>query len=72
MLRLSVRDNGPGLPTENMKAVFDPFFTTKAGGTGLGMAITKRILDAHHASIDILGMEDAGLEVVLAIPRRQS
>ena len=50
-LRISVRDNGPGLTTEQYQRIFDPFYTTKTKGTGLGMAIAKRIVETHGGRI---------------------
>src|SRR5262249_2424683 len=44
-LRVAVRDNGPGLNPEQQRRIFEPFFTTKTKGTGLGMAIAKRIVE---------------------------
>ena len=57
-LQLTVRDNGPGLDAEQREKVFDPFFTTKAKGTGLGMAIARRIVEAHGGQIAV---GDAGI-----------
>ncbi len=67
-LRVSVRDNGPGLPAEVRRRIFDPFFTTKTKGTGLGMAIAKRIIDAHggHIWADPAG---PGAEIHILLPR---
>ena len=42
-----VRDNGGGIPPEKIDRIFNPFFTTKENGTGLGMAISKKIVEAH-------------------------
>ena len=50
-IRIAVRDNGPGIGPEQRPKVFDPFFTTKTKGTGLGMAIAKRIVEAHGGRI---------------------
>ena len=52
-LRVLVRDNGPGLDPQQRQKVFDPFFTTKAKGTGLGMAIARRIVEAHGGQIAV-------------------
>lgn len=46
-LRISIRDNGPGLSSEARRGIFEPFFTTKARCTGLGMATARRIVHAH-------------------------
>ena len=51
--RLTVSDNGPGVPDAHVDQIFDPFFTTKAKGTGLGLAITRRIVEAHQGSITL-------------------
>lgn len=68
---LSVRDTGPGIPPERMKNLFEPFKTTKAGGTGLGLALSKRILDGHHADIQIEAAEGGGTLVRLIFPTQQ-
>lgn len=71
-LVISVRDNGPGLSGEQRRHIFDPFFTTKSRGTGLGMAITRRILEQHGGRI-IVGPESrAGAEFILTLPRALS
>jgi two-component system sensor kinase FixL len=66
--QVSLRDNGPGLSAEQRARIFDPFFTTKTKGTGLGMAIAKRIVDAHGGRIAV-GDNGPGAEIVLALPR---
>ncbi|MDM4014378.1 ATP-binding protein [Roseiconus lacunae] len=48
---VSVSDNGPGLTRDQAHRIFEPFYTTKTRGTGLGMAIVKRIIDAHGGDI---------------------
>jgi PAS domain S-box-containing protein len=67
-LRIAVRDNGPGLNAEQRQRIFDPFFTTKTKGTGLGMAIAKRIIEAHGGLIAIGSGTDRGAEIVLTLP----
>ncbi|WP_197528973.1 PAS domain S-box protein [Aeoliella mucimassa] len=52
--RISVSDNGPGLDIEQARRVFEPFFTTKAKGTGLGMAIARRIVESHGGTIAVV------------------
>ena len=52
-VRLSVRDNGSGFPEHIVKRAFEPYVTTKAKGTGLGLAVVKKIADEHGARIDI-------------------
>ncbi|HEY8505862.1 MAG TPA: ATP-binding protein [Gemmataceae bacterium] len=67
-VRVAVRDNGPGLSPEVRQHIFEPFFTTKGNGTGLGMAIAKRVVEAHGGTIT-LG-DGPGAEVILTLPRR--
>ena len=52
-VRLSVRDNGSGFPEHILKRAFEPYVTTKVKGTGLGLAVVKKIADEHGARIDI-------------------
>lgn len=66
-LRISVHDNGPGLIPEQRARIFEPFFTTKARGTGLGMAIARRIMEAHGGDIAV-GNAAPGTEIVLWLP----
>lgn len=66
--RISIHDNGPGLTPEQRVRIFEPFYTTKARGTGLGMAISKRIMEAHGGNI-VVGDTTTGTEVVLFLPK---
>ena len=47
MVEVAIRDSGEGLPMENPDKVFDPFFTTKSTGMGMGLAISKSLIEAH-------------------------
>jgi PAS domain S-box-containing protein len=69
-LQIAVRDNGPGLTAEQRQRVFEPFFTTKPKGTGLGMAIAQRILEAHGGHIGVGdGSGEPGAEFIITLPR---
>lgn len=68
-LQVRVRDNGPGLNAEQRQRIFEPFYTTKTKGTGLGMAIAKRIMEAHGGSITVGTGEGPGAEIILTLPR---
>ncbi|WP_126727677.1 hybrid sensor histidine kinase/response regulator [Tautonia sociabilis] len=68
-LRVSIRDNGPGLSPEQAERIFEPFFTTKARGTGLGMAICRRIVEAHGGRIAVGPPGGPGAEIILTLPR---
>ena len=52
-VRLSVRDHGSGFPEHILKRAFEPYVTTKVKGTGLGLAVVKKIADEHGARVDI-------------------
>jgi len=68
-VQVAVRDNGPGLNAEQRRRIFDPFFTTKTKGTGLGMAIAKRIVEAHGGRIAVSPTSGAGAEILVILPR---
>jgi PAS domain S-box-containing protein len=68
-LRVAVRDHGPGLSPEQRQRIFEPFFTTKTRGTGLGMAITKRIVEAHGGRIAVGETGGPGAEILITLPR---
>ena len=61
-VRLQVIDNGPGFPDKVLKRAFEPYVTTKSKGTGLGLAVVKKIADEHGARVRIanLGMAAEG------------
>ena len=52
-MRLTVQDNGTGFPEHILKRAFEPYVTTKAKGTGLGLAVVKKIADEHGARIEL-------------------
>jgi len=57
---ITVKDSGKGIPEENLSRVFTPFFTTKPKGSGLGLATTKNVIDAHEGSIELESIVDVG------------
>ncbi len=61
MVRFTVVDNGPGLPPRILSRAFEPYVTSKAKGTGLGLAVVKKILDEHEARIEIKNREKDGV-----------
>ncbi|MBI3635515.1 MAG: PAS domain S-box protein [Candidatus Rokubacteria bacterium] len=66
---VEVRDNGTGMRQEEREKIFLPFFTTKPTGTGLGMAIVKKLMDLHGGEIEIESTPGRGTVVRLVIPR---
>jgi signal transduction histidine kinase len=71
-IQVAVRDNGPGLTPEIRQRLFEPFFTTRTQGTGLGMAIAKRIVEAHEGQIAVGSEVGRGTEIVITLPRKLS
>lgn len=65
---LTIADNGCGMSTETLANVFKPFYTTKQGGTGLGMAISKKMLSQMNCTIDISSLEGRGTSITLTFP----
>jgi PAS domain S-box-containing protein len=65
---LSVADRGPGIPDHVRRRVFDPFFSTKTRGTGLGLAVSKQIVDEHHGRIRLFNRRGGGTRVVIELP----
>ncbi len=70
--RVQVRDNGPGICAEHRQKIFDPFFTTKAKGTGLGMAIAKRIVEAHGGLISVGDGDRPGASFLITLSKGPS
>jgi signal transduction histidine kinase len=71
-IEIIVRDNGPGLNREQRERIFEPFYTTKTKGTGLGMAIAQRIVEAHHGRISVGEAPDSGAEIMVILPYAQA
>lgn len=71
-LRMAIRDHGPGLTPDQQRRIFDACYTTKARGTGLGMALAKRLIAAHAGRISVGTTAGVGTEILVTLPRRQS
>jgi PAS domain S-box-containing protein len=67
-VELVVSDTGIGIPTEHRDRIFDPFFTLKARGHGLGLALVRKIVTAHHGQIAVQSVEGTGTTFSLTIP----
>lgn len=68
-LQVRVSDEGPGLPDELLDRVFDPFFTTKQTGTGLGLTIAHRLVEAHGGELRAGNRPTGGAEFTVNLPR---
>jgi len=67
-VEIRVTDEGIGIPPENRERIFDPFFSTKPKGTGLGLALTHKIICAHTGSIEVSPAPDRGSCFTLFLP----
>jgi signal transduction histidine kinase len=65
---LRIADQGIGIPDEILDKIFDLYFTTKIGGSGIGLAMTYRILQLHHGSVEVQSRQRRGTEFRLRIP----
>jgi len=70
-VRVTIEDNGPGLTPEACERIFEAFYTTKTHGTGLGMAIAERIIEAHGGRIEVGNAARRGAKIVMTLPRRR-
>ncbi len=68
IVRLSIKDDGPGINEENLDKIFDPTFSTKVSGTGLGLAIVEKIILEHNARIFFYSKKGEGAEFVIEFP----
>ena len=68
ILIITIRDEGQGMNAETLDKLFTPFYTTKIYGTGLGLPICQRIMEAHHGTIQIDSVEEAGTTITLRLP----
>ncbi|MBI5847286.1 MAG: HAMP domain-containing protein [Nitrospirae bacterium] len=63
-----IEDTGIGIPGDRIAKVFDPFFTTKTTGLGLGLALTKRVIEEHKGSVEIKSAEGRGTTFTITLP----
>ncbi len=68
LARIAVLDDGPGIPEAMLHRLFTPFATSKAHGTGLGLAVSRRILDAHGGRIEVKNRASGGAEATIYLP----
>lgn len=68
LIRLTIRDTGQGIPPELVPRLFEPFASGKERGTGLGLAVSRRILEEHGGTIAIRPADPQGTEVVVTLP----
>ena len=69
-VRLSVSDNGPGIPQDRLSKIFEPLFTTKSFGVGLGLPTVRQIVEQHGGTIDVESTVDEGTAFTIWLPRQ--
>jgi two-component system sensor histidine kinase HydH len=67
-LRIGISDRGAGIAAALRPRIFEPFFTTKATGTGLGLAVVKRIVEAHRGEVQVESVEGKGTTFTVQLP----
>jgi signal transduction histidine kinase len=67
-VQITVTDTGVGMDAETRDGIFAPFFTKKARGIGLGLAVTKRIIEAHHGTITVDSTPSVGSSFTISLP----
>jgi len=68
LIRVTVQDTGAGIPEGHLDRVFDPFFTTKQNGTGMGLSITRRIIQEHKGTISVESEPGKGSTFTVLLP----
>ncbi len=69
-IKISVIDNGPGIPEDILKKIFEPLFSTKPQGTGLGLAVVKRVIERHNGNIEVNSEVGSGTRFDIILPVR--
>lgn len=67
-LNIEVSDTGVGMPKENLDNVFELYFSTKKKGVGLGLYLTKRIVERHNGNVSIKSQEGKGTTLSINLP----
>ncbi|HJW16931.1 MAG TPA: ATP-binding protein, partial [Flavisolibacter sp.] len=65
---VTIKDNGCGIPEENISRLFEPYFTSKRNGMGLGLAATLNILQSHKANVDVTSTVGQGTTFTISFP----
>ena len=67
-VRIEIEDTGAGIPSAERDRIFNPFYTTKEGGTGLGLALTHKIIEEHRGTIDVASTPGVGTTFRVVLP----
>jgi two-component system sensor histidine kinase FlrB len=69
-VRITVTDDGPGIPSEVQSRIFEPFFTTRSGGTGLGLAVVQAVVRSHGGTVSVTSEPGEGSRFTVELPVR--
>ena len=67
-IELTIEDNGPGIPSDQVEKIFEPFYTKRVDGTGLGLAIVKQMMEEHQGSVQVDTSSLGGAKFTLSFP----
>jgi len=70
--QITVKDNGRGIPSDQLPNIFRPFFTTKGHGTGLGLSLSKRIAETHGGQIEVESVLRQGTQFTISLPLKRT
>ncbi|HPI92608.1 MAG TPA: PAS domain S-box protein [Deltaproteobacteria bacterium] len=70
-VEIRIRDTGSGIAADEREKIFQPFYTRKAKGTGLGLALVRKVIDMHHGEVEAATGIEQGAEFVIRLPREQ-
>jgi two-component system sensor histidine kinase FlrB len=71
-VEIRISDNGSGIDEEIQGKIFEPFFTTRSGGTGLGLAVVRAVIQGHKGDIKVKSVPEHGATFILKLPSMQS
>ncbi len=66
---ISIQDEGEGIPQEQIEKLGEPFYTTKPNGTGLGLMVTKKIVEEHNGQLEIESTLEKGTTINIILPK---
>jgi signal transduction histidine kinase len=68
MVRVAVRDGGVGIPADKLEEIFQPFFTTKTGGLGMGLSVSRSIIESHGGRLSAENNPGPGATFSFTLP----
>jgi len=71
-IRIEIADTGTGVDPQHAQKIFQPFFTTKHGGTGLGLAVSRQLIEQHGGTLSVADNPGGGAVFVIRLPLQPS